>query len=137
MSANSYKELENICRSGAVKNLKQLEKAVADCRGGLAVFEFMLAAVRDAAYRRWYNMSRKQEAVLKVEGWVWGDNVDLLEQEGTRWLAEAGNLVLDLSGVRFIDAAGIAMLKRWPRARLVLRDGTPFVQTLLEAYGLV
>ena len=78
-----------------------------------------------------------EEVVLKVEGWVWGANVDLLDREGTRWLRETECLVLDLTGVQFIDEAGIALLKRWPQARLVLRGGIPFIRALLETHGLV
>ena len=78
-----------------------------------------------------------QEAVLKVEGWLWGSDVGLLASEGTRWLREAERLVLDLTGVQFIDDAGIALLKRWPPDRLALRTGAPFIRALLETHGLI
>ena len=77
-----------------------------------------------------------REIVLKVEGWVAGGQVDLLEEEGARQLQEAECLVLDLNGVRFIDRAGIALLKRWAGERLVLRGGSSFIQTLLQTHGL-
>lgn len=79
----------------------------------------------------------REEVVLKIEGWVSGEEVDLLEQEGARYLQQAERLVLDLRGVRYIDEAGMALLQRWSGERVVLRDGSPFVRTLLEAYGLV
>ena len=78
----------------------------------------------------------KEEAVLKVEGWVSGENVALLEEEGTHLLQETGRLVLDLDGVRFIDREGIALLKRWSGKRLELRGGSLFVRTLLTEHGL-
>ena len=78
----------------------------------------------------------KEEVVLKVEGWVSGENVALVEEEGTRLLQEAERLVLDLKGVKFIDREGIALLKRWSGDRLVLRGPSPFVCTLLEQHGL-
>ena len=78
-----------------------------------------------------------QESILQIDGWVSGRGVEILEREGARLLGESRRLVLDLKGVPFIDAAGIALLKRWSGDRLVLRNGRPFVQLLLETYGLV
>ena len=78
----------------------------------------------------------KEEGVLKVEGWISGKSVSLLEKEGERQLQEVGRLVLDLKGVQFIDAAGIALLQRWSGERLGLRGGLPFVRLLLRTYGL-
>ena len=78
----------------------------------------------------------KEEAVLKVEGWVSGADVALLEEEGTRLLQQTQRLVLDLKGVRFIDREGIALLQRWSGERLVLRDASPFVRTRLAEHGL-
>ena len=64
-------------------------------------------------------------------------NVSILEQEGARLLGETERLVLDVSGVRFIDETGIALLERWSGERLVLRNGLPFIRALLERHGLV
>lgn len=79
----------------------------------------------------------EKEVRLKVEGWVSGENVALLAAEGDRHLREAGRLVLDLEGVKFIDRAGIQLLQRWSGQRLVLRQASSFIQALLEAHGLV
>ena len=79
----------------------------------------------------------KEEALLKVEGWVSGENVALLEEEGTRLLGETERLVLDLEGVRSIDREGIALLRRWSGERLVLRGASAFVRTVLEEEGLM
>ena len=78
-----------------------------------------------------------EEVVLQVDGWVSGKNVEILEQEGTRWLQEAQCLVLDLNGVKFIDRAGLALLQHWSGKRLVLCGGSSFVRTLLGQRGLV
>ena len=78
-----------------------------------------------------------EEAVLKVDGWVSGANVRLLEKEGTRLLQVADRLVLDLSGVELIDVKGLVLLKGWSGKRLVLRGASRFVSKLLEAEGLV
>lgn len=79
----------------------------------------------------------EKEAVLVVDGWVSGQDVDVLEEEGTRLLEEAERLVLELAGVKFIDQPGLELLKRWTGRRLVLRDASPFVQALLEQHGLL
>jgi anti-anti-sigma regulatory factor len=78
----------------------------------------------------------EEEVVLKVEGWVSGENVALLAAEGDRHLRQVGRVVLDVVGVQFIDHAGIRLLQRWSGERLVLRGASPFVRVVLEAYGL-
>jgi anti-anti-sigma regulatory factor len=76
------------------------------------------------------------DVVLKVEGWIAGDDVDLLACEGNRCLEQSRRLVLALSGVRLIDGAGLALLKQWAGERLALRGAQPFVAALLEEAGL-
>ena len=78
----------------------------------------------------------REESVLKVEGWVTGRGAVLLEEESAGRLRLVPHLVLDLEGVRFIDATGIAVLKRWSGKRLVLRGGSLFVRALLRQHGL-
>ena len=77
-----------------------------------------------------------REAVLQVDGWVSGEDVAILEQEGMRLFRACQCLVLDLRGVQFIDEKGISLLQRWPGERLLLRGGPWFVQALLEKHGL-
>ena len=77
-----------------------------------------------------------KEAVLKVDGWLAGADVALLEREGRRHLQEGKRLVLDLKGVKFIDPTGMDLLQQWAGAQLVLRGGSPFVQLLLKDHGL-
>jgi len=88
------------------------------------------------------------EIVLQVDGWVAEEDVALLAAEGDRVLAAGQRLVLELGGVMFVDAAGLALLERWGRLRLPgqagapwpprleLRDGSPFIRRLLERHGL-
>jgi anti-anti-sigma factor len=76
------------------------------------------------------------EVVLKVEGWITGEEVKVLQEEGAHWLKRTGHLVLDLAGVRFIDRAGIALLQSWQGDQLALCGATPFVHALLETHGL-
>ena len=77
-----------------------------------------------------------EEVRLKVEGRVAGESVVLLEQEASRWLQESARLVLDLTGVQFIDREGIACMKRCSEGRLVLFGGSPFIRALLAKHGL-
>lgn len=77
-----------------------------------------------------------QTAVLAVDGEVAEGNVPLLAAELERHLAAIDRLILDLDGVPFIDEDGLALLRRWPRSRLVLRGGSPFVRALLDEAGL-
>ena len=72
------------------------------------------------------------EIALRVDGWLTGDEVELLEREGMRYLEAAQSLVLDLEGLRFADRAGTELLQRWSRAGLELRHASPFVQCLIE-----
>lgn len=78
----------------------------------------------------------KEETVLKVEGWVSGTDVAVLEEEGTRLFQQTQRLILDLEGVKSIDREGIALLQRWSGDQLELRDASPFLRTLLAKYGL-
>jgi len=78
-----------------------------------------------------------EEVVLKVEGRVSGADVELLEQEGARYLRDAGRLTLDLAGVRFIDEAGLALLQSWSKNHLVLRGGSAFIGALLATHGIL
>ena len=77
-----------------------------------------------------------REVVLKVDGWVGGADVGLLEEEGEFHLQDGGKLVLDLEDVRFIDQAGIQLLKQWSGEQLELQGGSSFVRTLLKEHGL-
>ena len=80
----------------------------------------------------------REEVILKVEGWISWEDVRVLEEEGEHWLHETRSLVLDLSGVKFIDNGGIELLRRWHgQSHLVLRGGSSFVRMLLRTHGLV
>ncbi len=88
----------------------------------------------------------QKQVVLKVQGELADDDVELLAGEVSRWREQVEQLVLDLKGVKFIDQQGLALLQQWMRqepirgngvgVRLMLRDGSRFIRHLLEANGL-
>ena len=78
----------------------------------------------------------KEEVVLKVEGWMEEEAVDILAQEGERYIQQTERLVLDLTGIRSIDDTGIRLLQRWSGEHTVLRGASRFIQTLLKVHGL-
>ena len=79
---------------------------------------------------------RGEETVLGVQGWIAGTGVPLLEQAVAAHLQPGRQLVLELSAVRFVDEAGLALLRRWTGERVALRGGSPFVRKLLETHGI-
>ena len=74
--------------------------------------------------------------VLQLEGWVADETVEVLAEEGQRWLQRAQRLELELRGVKFIDEAGLALLQGWAGPRLVLRGASAYLQSVLAASGL-
>ena len=78
----------------------------------------------------------KKEAIVKIEGRITGADVALLDREIKAKFGQTQRLVLDLQGLKHIDRDGLELLKRWSREKLVLRDSSVFVRTLLETHGL-
>lgn len=72
-------------------------------------------------------------ATLKLEGRVVSDWVAPLEHECVRALGESRKVVLDFSGVTFIDGRGLEMLNRIARANLEIVNASLLVADLLEA----
>ena len=77
-----------------------------------------------------------REVVLKVEGYISEHTVDVLRAEGECWLQDKERLVLELSGVRFIDATGMALLRGWRGEKLRLHGASRFIRALLERGGV-
>lgn len=76
------------------------------------------------------------QAVVALDGWLSGEEVSSLAQEGQRWLDQGQQLVLDLDGVRSVDQAGLALLGAWCGTGVVLRGGSLYVRALLQSRGL-
>ena len=78
---------------------------------------------------------RPEATFLKVEGRIVGDDSALLERECRSLLAGGFPLRLDLSEVRFVDLAGVAMLRALRRDGLGIDGWTPLVREVLDADG--
>ncbi len=64
------------------------------------------------------------------------ESLSLLKAEVEALQNREQHLVLELSGVRFIDAAGVELLRRWAEEGVELHGGSAFVQTLLKTHGV-
>lgn len=76
-----------------------------------------------------------ERTVLLVEGDLVGEAVGVLAEHGGPIAAGPSRLVLDLKGVRTVDAAGLLLLRQWS-AKLGLLRPSRFVSLLLQQYGL-
>jgi anti-anti-sigma regulatory factor len=72
------------------------------------------------------------QVVLHLEGEVIDPWCSELERVVTVLIAEGKSVVLELSGVRFIDSHGADLLHEW-RKTIALMNRTPFVNELLKA----
>ena len=81
----------------------------------------------------------RQESLvtLKLEGQIASDWVEELESECLRWSQSKDCLILDFSGVSYIDAQGAEMIGRLndnlKKERLKIINCSPLVQDLLVA----
>ena len=81
------------------------------------------------------NEEGAEGTVLLIEGDLVGDAVGILAEEAGPLAAKAPGLVLDLAGVRTLDAAGLLLLRQWSE-RLTLQRPSRYVSLLLRQYGL-
>jgi anti-anti-sigma regulatory factor len=72
---------------------------------------------------------------LRVEGRVVAEAVGVLERECWRSLEAAPKVLVDFSGVTFIDGRGVDMLKRISGQRLRVVNCSVFVEHLLYGAG--
>ena len=73
--------------------------------------------------------------VLVIEGDLVGAAVGTLAEEGGALAVNTPWLVLDLAGVRSVDAASMLLMRQWSD-RLTLRQPSQYVLLLLRQYGL-
>ena len=77
------------------------------------------------------------QVVLEMAGQLTWETTAILEREAHRWLRPRERPVLELNDVDFIDAAGIALLKRLVLQGVLLRGASPFIALLLERHQLI
>jgi anti-anti-sigma regulatory factor len=68
---------------------------------------------------------------LKVEGQIVGEWAGALERECSALVAGGARVLLDLSGVIYIDSDGVATLRSLPAGEIVVINCTPIIQGLL------
>lgn len=76
--------------------------------------------------------TNQEETVLEAHGRIAGQDVAFLEQEGEQALRQGQGLTLDLDGVRFIDRAGVELLRGWTDRGVTLRGGFLFIRAILR-----
>ena len=69
---------------------------------------------------------------LKVEGRIVSEWITVLEQECSKWLHAKSEVLLDFSGVTFIEHSGVAMLERIASPRLQLMNCPTLINELLH-----
>jgi len=72
-----------------------------------------------------------QKTVLEVHGSIAGEDIPLLAEKIASQRREKP-LILDLTGVRFIDQTGVALLREWAAERLEMRGESFFIRALLR-----
>lgn len=73
---------------------------------------------------------------LKLEGRLVGEWAALLDRECSALLRSSVSLELDLSGVSFVDRAGIDVLARLSLVGVEIRDCTDAVGSVLQGEGV-
>ena len=75
---------------------------------------------------------------LKLDGKMVGSSVSDLEELCLRHRNEKGKtVVLDFSGVTFIDNKGLTMLKKIKDNRVIMANYSLFIETLLDVNKLI
>ncbi len=78
-------------------------------------------------------MKQKSSLILlKVEGAVVSESVQVLEEEVMGWLKKMKTVQLDFSGVVSIGHEGVKMLNNMPAEQVQMRHCPDFIQHLLN-----
>ena len=73
----------------------------------------------------------RHHVVLKIEGWLSGAYVELLQDALNHWSAQAAHITLDLGQVRTVDRTGVQLLNNWRKAGVTLEGGSVYIRALL------
>jgi ABC-type transporter Mla MlaB component len=77
-------------------------------------------------------MDRSRRTTLQLEGRLTTGELAALDEAWRAALAERRRVVLDLAGVRYVDAAGAALLRALREGPVELAGCSAFVRELLE-----
>ena len=69
---------------------------------------------------------------LKLEGTLVGEWVSLLEEKILECLENNKKVLLDFSGLRFVDEHGMEMLRRLPPEKIAITNCPRFIEELLK-----
>lgn len=72
--------------------------------------------------------------IMKIEGRLVSDWINVVEAEGHNLLAQGKTVLLDLSGVIFVEAAGASMLRGLIEKGCVLWNCPLFIHHVLFTY---
>ncbi len=72
------------------------------------------------------------EVTLKLEGKIVSDWVDLLEKEIRNQLNQGRSVKLDCSGINFVDAKAVELLRMIAGEKLKIVHPTALIQDLME-----
>ncbi len=70
--------------------------------------------------------------ILKVEGRIMSEGVDVLKLECLKWLDQNGKVQLECSAVSYIDERGVEMLKSMARNNVRIVRCQAFIHDLLN-----
>ena len=74
---------------------------------------------------------RSTTVKLKVEGRIAAEWTDVLERECRVRLQQRRSVLLDLSGVTFVDRSGVELLKSFSREDIEIINCSAFIEDLL------
>jgi ABC-type transporter Mla MlaB component len=75
---------------------------------------------------------RDDTTTLLLEGRLTRSEREALDEACAACLADRRALVIDLAGIGFVDAAGVAALLAWRERSIELTGCSPFVRELLQ-----
>lgn len=81
--------------------------------------------------------SDKSRAELKLEGRIVGDCTEYLKQHCMHYLQQydIGELVLDFSGVSYVEPCGVLMLQTLNSEKIRIKNCPIFIDELLKNYS--
>jgi anti-anti-sigma regulatory factor len=94
-----------------------------------------MAGKRDHVFKLTTVTLGDTEAVLTLEGRLTSDWVDELARTTAAAMAHATHVTLDLSGLIFVDASGVAMLRHAAHRGARLTGGSTFITALIAEGG--